>query len=1365
MRRAPRFIAITISLIVALCGTAAPLFAAAGSTQRVGPIDLDEMTPEQRRQWLGITAEPPGDMIDAGFDMFSTSSASTGEKPQSKLWYHDGSYWGILRGPDGVAFYEKQGTTWVRGTFANAVVNSSGNADVKWTGTHLFVLIYASTSRVYEYTYNAGTRAWVLTSGFPVTVPNPSGSETMVLESDSSGRLWTCAEGGGNINVYYSTSADRRTWSSSPVILASGVSTDDICSIVAFGGNRVGVFWSDQNRDEFGFRYHNDADAPTTWAAKEIADSGSGHADDHINLAYDSTGRVFAISKDDNDEMRVHRRNTNGSWTTVTNVCGGSSTRGVIMVAENESRLYILYTRWGVSPERIEYRYADINSMSFGNTVNFIDSSSDMNNVTDMKQILPPGSLCAVASNSSRCLYNSFGNPPAGGGAQPPAVPTGLQANLQAGPQVGLSWTAPSGTIDGYNIFRQTNGGSFSQINASLVGSTSYTDTAPPFGSICYQVRAVRSGLQSSPTGSACVTNDPPEPPEAPTSLVATLESGPQVDLDWTAPSGTIDGYNVYRQVNGGSFVKLNGALVAATTYLDSSPAAGSLCYQVRSQRTAIESSASNSACVDNTPPALPPNAPTNLTANYNDGSGPPPGQLMLSMGFDEGTGQIVNDASGHDNHGTRGSSAAADGADGTFTTGIAGGALQFDGNNDRLEIPDSPTLDPAGSFTIELWARRSGSTGTLVAKGNSGTRTFRVRITSSSHVEFLWERADGTDQETVASGAASGNGWHHIACVYDQTASQNRIYVDGVLRASSTASGTAATNTSPLIVGAHQSGTSRTGFLNGAVDLLRIHPAAIYSANFTPPQSLVAGTTFAATAPSEGEVDAESIDLAWQAPSGGTPVASYNVYRSVDGGTATQLNATAITVTHFSDTNLVEGQLCYNVRAVSAAALEGAPSNIECVTLGPPPPPPAAPGPPQNPSVNVVTSAGGPVTGTAAWPFDEGGGDTFLDATGNGHTGQLGASAGADASDPLWTTGVAGSSALRFDGTNDRATVVDAPALRFAGSFTLEAWVKRDVLGVSHCVLAKGDSQRRNYWMLIDSSNRIDFRWETSGGSNRGARSPSSAMIADTNWHHIACVYDQAASQSRIYIDGILVESETGSGTPVTSADPVHLGTRLSSGSFTNWFRGSIDLARVSSGVLYSSNFTPATSFGGGPPQTVAQLAWEAPLTGLAAGYNVYRSVDGGAFTKINGALITLTSWVDTAPPAGALCYHMTAVDALAQEGDASADACDSIVLKANLLQPKTEQAARMHIGPNPFNPTTTISFALPTAERVHIAIYDVRGHRVATLADSRFEPGTHRLAWHGRDAQGARVASGTYFVTLDAGATHLRSRLVLLK
>ena len=161
----------------------------------------------------------PGPAAATGYEMFPAASLSTGtvtgEKPQSKLWYHDGSWWAILYGPDGVAFYEHLGTAWLRGTFVDAILASSGTSDVKWNGDRLLVLVYNSSPKYFEFTYDRSLRVWNLVSGFPVAVPKPSGAETMVLEQDSSGRAWVAVEGGGSIKAYCTTSADRRTWSSS----------------------------------------------------------------------------------------------------------------------------------------------------------------------------------------------------------------------------------------------------------------------------------------------------------------------------------------------------------------------------------------------------------------------------------------------------------------------------------------------------------------------------------------------------------------------------------------------------------------------------------------------------------------------------------------------------------------------------------------------------------------------------------------------------------------------------------------------------------------------------------------------------------------------------------------------------------------------------------------------------------------------------------------------------------------------------------------------------------------------------------------------------------------------------------------------
>lgn len=73
--------------------------------------------------------------------------------------------------------------------------------------------------------------------------------------------------------------------------------------------------------------------------------------------------------------------------------------------------------------------------------------------------------------------------------------------------------------------------------------------------------------------------------------------------------------------------------------------------------------------------------------------------------------------------------------------------------------------------------------------------------------------------------------------------------------------------------------------------------------------------------------------------------------------------------------------------------------------------------------------------------------------------------------------------------------------------------------------------------------------------------------------------------------------------------------------------------------------------------------------------------------------------------------------------------------------------------VQPNPVREVARLAFSLPSARNVSLEVYDVQGHRVATLAKGRFEAGAHSLEWRGTDGDGRRVASGLYFVRLDAG------------
>jgi hypothetical protein len=83
----------------------------------------------------------------------------------------------------------------------------------------------------------------------------------------------------------------------------------------------------------------------------------------------------------------------------------------------------------------------------------------------------------------------------------------------------------------------------------------------------------------------------------------------------------------------------------------------------------------------------------------------------------------------------------------------------------------------------------------------------------------------------------------------------------------------------------------------------------------------------------------------------------------------------------------------------------------------------------------------------------------------------------------------------------------------------------------------------------------------------------------------------------------------------------------------------------------------------------------------------------------------------------------------------------------------------------PNPFNPRTTVAFSVDRGQRVKLTVVDLAGRRVKVLADDDFDAGRHEVFWRGLDEAGHRVASGVYFVTLQADRFHQARKLVLLQ
>ena len=78
----------------------------------------------------------------------------------------------------------------------------------------------------------------------------------------------------------------------------------------------------------------------------------------------------------------------------------------------------------------------------------------------------------------------------------------------------------------------------------------------------------------------------------------------------------------------------------------------------------------------------------------------------------------------------------------------------------------------------------------------------------------------------------------------------------------------------------------------------------------------------------------------------------------------------------------------------------------------------------------------------------------------------------------------------------------------------------------------------------------------------------------------------------------------------------------------------------------------------------------------------------------------------------------------------------------------------------PNPFNPVTTLRFALPIGSDVTLSIYNLQGREVTTLISSNMDAGYHSAKWNAN-----QYSSGIYFVKMIAGEYVSTQKLMLVK
>src|SRR6478736_2955600 len=196
-------------------------------------------------------------------------SANAGEKPQSKMFEYAGQFWTVMPNKQGTWMYRLDGTNWTQ--MQKISTSKSTHADIKVVGDLAYVLLYDGVkSQFATLEYDAGDNQFEAWAAQPnlVNIPLSKGVEMATIEADSTGRLWIASDAKTTIEVRYSDGL-HTTWSA-PITVASGITSDDISTIIAMPNHTLGVFWSNQNAKRFGFKVHQDGAAANVWSGDEI---------------------------------------------------------------------------------------------------------------------------------------------------------------------------------------------------------------------------------------------------------------------------------------------------------------------------------------------------------------------------------------------------------------------------------------------------------------------------------------------------------------------------------------------------------------------------------------------------------------------------------------------------------------------------------------------------------------------------------------------------------------------------------------------------------------------------------------------------------------------------------------------------------------------------------------------------------------------------------------------------------------------------------------------------------------------------------------------------------------------------------------
>jgi len=172
-----------------------------------------------------------------------------------------------------------------------------------------------------------------------------------------------------------------------------------------------------------------------------------------------------------------------------------------------------------------------------------------------------------------------------------------------------------------------------------------------------------------------------------------------------------------------------------------------------------------------------------------------------------------------------------------------------------------------------------------------------------------------------------------------------------------------------------------------------------------------------------------------------------------------------------------------------------------------------------------------------------------------------------------------------------------------------------------------------------------------------------------------------------------------------------------------------------------------------------IIHLAWTPPAGAYTPAFESYSVYRDGVFLVGD---LTNPSYTDTNPTQETHTYCVYAV----YTGGVS-EPSNVITVSLNSEHDHVVSAVTRLSGnyPNPFNPTTTISFSMACEGRVSLTVYNVKGQIVNVLVNGVRDAGEHKVVWDGRDFSGRSVSSGVYFYQMVSGDFVSVKKMLMIK